>query len=158
MRKSNRNFLFFYNADGSTHTIADRHAIDLQTVDQENFVQWADWHRGGRFEDYKTTVRDRSYPNTRAEGANQFRLGLSERVWGGISCSGSQRWRIEIGQGIHTRLRPWNLYFYKPFFFHIYIYIHSFIVLDGIDQESSTTICVNESATAWQHDELDRGQ
>lgn len=40
----------------------------------------------------------------------------------------------------------------------IYIYIHSFTVLDGIDQESSTTICVNESATAWQHDELDRGQ
>lgn len=39
----------------------------------------------------------------------------------------------------------------------IYIYIQLFTVLDGIDQESSTTICVNESATAWQHDELDHG-
>lgn len=40
----------------------------------------------------------------------------------------------------------------------MYIYTQLFTVLDGIDQESSTTIRVNESATAWQHDELDHGQ
>lgn len=45
-----------------------------------------------------------------------------------------------------------------PIILYIYIYTPNFSVLDGIDQESSTTICSNESAAAWQHDELDHGQ
>lgn len=32
------------------------------------------------------------------------------------------------------------------------------LVLDGVHKESSATIRVDESATAWQHDEFRHGQ
>jgi hypothetical protein len=95
-----------YLPDGGARAAANGHDAGLQAIDEESVVE----QRLGRFrrwsQDHSAALRRRPDTRPRAEGGFEPRLGLPQRVRGGVGGTRPERRRAQTRQGAYV-CRRW---------------------------------------------------